>query len=192
MREFFFCRVTYWPLLKIALRASKNELAHTRDENLFEIWGCFPERDYTRNTYLKVLQFLILQVKCFLQIPSEHPKFLFHIDDGPGGNLHCLPSPHHHESSHHGCFSELHHLLSLLPFALQSKQECMNTKYKVFLWLLCEKIMASCGFGMREREGWTYPGPKMERWKRLLQILTAGCYVDHQWRLCIPYFVAEK
>jgi hypothetical protein len=28
----------------------------------------------------------------------------------------------------------------------------MNTKYKVFLWLLCEKVMVSCGFGMRERE----------------------------------------
>ncbi len=123
------------------------------------------KRDCTRNTYLKVLQFLILQVQCFLQIPSEHPKFLFHIDDGPGGNLHCLPSPHHQESSHRGCFSEFHHLLSLLPFALQSKQERMNTNYKVFLWLLCEKIMASCGFGMRERGlniPWTQNGEMKE------------------------------
>jgi hypothetical protein len=56
-------------------------------------------------------------------------------------------------------------LLSLLPFALQSKQERMNTNYKVFLWLLCEKIMASCGFGMRERGlniPWTQNGEMKE------------------------------
>lgn len=191
MWEFCFCRITYWPLLKMLLELQKMSLLTQ------EMKTCLKFEDVLRKGIAQEIhtsRFCSFSsckssVSCRFRVSTRNSSSTLMI-----ALVATFIACHLLTIKKAAIMDVSVNFIICCPFCLLLCRASKNVWTPItnfFGGYFVRKSWWAVALGW-EREGWTYPGPKMERWKRLLQILTAGCYVDHQGRLCIPYFVAEK